>query len=624
MSDEIKVGPLQRDLPTAEIGIGKRSDNLTRLQFSASSEAPVERFFGTEILVHEKDSIDMTRMNGGAVPLLFNHDWSDPIGMIDRGAIENRRLMVDAHLFATGRAKEVEAMVAGGLRNVSIGYQIDELEEGKRGEFRVTRFTPLEVSIVSVPADSSVGIGRGKEGEAVTVRVKRATDQPAAPAALHGGHQMADSTNAAAGAQAEQAKVEAPVVETRVNPVESESKRKQAIVNLCRANKIDERIERQWIESGADMNEVSEGIVQVLAERSKNNPATPARIDMSTTEVRKYSMLRAIRAAMTRDWTHAGLELEAHKAVMKRINGQPRTATSFYIPLDVQERQFQTRDMTAAGASGSNYLVSTDNLAGSFIDYLRNRSVTMQLGATRLSGLQGNLTIPRETATATAYWLADETTAITESQPTLGQLSLSPKNVAALTEFTHQLLQQSSPNVEEFLMRALAKDVAIAADVGALRGAGTSGQPTGITTTSGIGTFTVDNTDTIGDLLNAQSDVAAANALAAGCAYVTTPGVAAILRARTEFSSTDTPLWRGNILDGQILGFRAMSSNQMSASTMIFGDFSQLIWAEWGVLELTVNPFSDFTRGYQQIRAWYTMDVGVRYAGAFSYCASAT
>lgn len=615
--DEIKTGPLLRDLSSADMHVERAADDVTRIRFSASSTAPVERGFGTEILDHRPGAIDMSRLERGAVPLLFNHDWNDPIGMIDAGAVNGERLMVDAHLFATERAREVAAMISGGLRNVSIGYQINELEEERSGTYRVRSWSPLEISVVTVPADATVGIGRAAEEKAVPVRMRTA-DSATAPAGATKGAFMADQA-AAAGKIAETT-TEVRVIENGFDPVKATQEHKQAIANLCAANKLDERYARHWLDTGASWAQISEDIVKILEERGRNNPTSPAKIDMSASEVRKYSLLRALRAAANKDWTHAGLELEAHKAVMQRTNGQPRGVTSFYVPLDVQQRE--QRDMTAAGVSGSNYLVSTDNLASSFIDMLRNRSVVMSLGATRLSGLKGNITIPRETAGTTAYWLADETTAITESQPTIGQLSLSPKNVAALTEFTHQLMQQSSPNVEDFLMRVLAKDVALAVDVGALRGAGNNGQPTGIVATSNIGTFTVDGTDTIGDLLDAQTDVATANALSPNCAYVTTHAVAALLMKRQWFSSTDTPLWTGNVLDGRVAGFRAMASNQMSSGTMIFGDFSQLILAEWGVLELMVNPFSDFTRGYSQIRAWYTCDVGVRYPGAFSYAAS--
>jgi HK97 family phage major capsid protein len=289
--------------------------------------------------------------------------------------------------------------------------------------------------------------------------------------------------------------------------------------------------------------------------------------------------------------------------------------------MEIQARMAK-RDMTVAGVSGSQYLVGTENLAGSFIDLLRNDSVVLGLGATRLTGLVGNITIPRMTAGGTAYWLADESTQITESQATIGQVSLSPKNVAALTEISHQLMQQSSPDVEQMVMNDLAQVLALAVDVAALRGSGASGQPQGIVGTSGVGTFDTDGTNTFSDVLDAQVDVMAANALRPGCAYVADPASAALLMGRSRFASTDTPIWNGSLLEGQMAGFPCRATNQMAANTMLFGLWPSIIVAEWGQLELMVNPYSDFTRGLSAVRAWYAMDTAMRYPAAFSYDAT--
>jgi HK97 family phage major capsid protein len=422
---------------------------------------------------------------------------------------------------------------------------------------------------------------------------------------------MSEHETAAASATAEN------VTAKHVDGVAIEQRRKESILKLCKANHIDQRVEEHWIKTGASLDQVSDELLVILEERGKA-ASTPAMLGMEKKDVRRYSVLKALRACMTNNWSRAGLELEAHKAIMNRGALNPRSESSFFLPMDVQ-----IRDMTAAGVSGSNYLVATDNLAGSFVELLRNESMVLQLGATRLSGLQGNVTIPRQTAASTAYWLAsDGVTQITESQPTIGQITLSPKNVAALTEISHQLIQQSDPSVEQLVMTDLARSIALAADVAALRGSGGSGQPTGITQTSGIGTFDTDSTDTYGDILDAQVDVASANALRPGCAYVSDMLSAALLMKRQRFSSTDTPLWDGSLLQGMMAGFPCRATNQMSNNTMIFGWWPSLIMAEWGVLELVVNPNSDFTRGLSAVRAWYTMDVALRYPAAFSYDSS--
>jgi HK97 family phage major capsid protein/HK97 family phage prohead protease len=576
------------------------------LQFALSSEAPVERFFGTEILSHEPGAVRMDRIDKRAMPLLFNHNWGDPVGMVDRGELRDGRLVVEARLFDTVRAKEVAQMLVGGLRNVSVGYRIyDADEDRKSGEVRVTDWEPYEASIVTIPADPSVGLGRasGQEFEANFRSIN-----PATTAATKGDTTVSNAETAAAGASAEQ---------IPVNVTAFESQRKQAILDLAKANRLDERYVRHWTESGASLDQVAADLLKVIEERGKNAPASEINIGMSTPEVRRYSIMRAIRAAVAKDWKNAGLELEAHKAIMQRSGKTPQYENSFFVPYEVQ-----TRDLSAGTPSAGGYLVGTTNQ--SFIELLRNQAVVFNMGATRLSGLVGNLTVPKQTGAATAYWLADETTQITEGNQTFGQMSLTPKNLAALTEITHQLLMQSDPSVEALVTSDLAKQVALAMDVAAIRGSGNSGQPQGIVGTSGVGSVSGTSLAAAG-VLEFQTDVAGNNGLAPGCGYVTTPAVAGLLMVRPELPTTGTErLWKGNLLEGTLFNFPARSSNQMATATMLFGHWPSVVIAEWGTLELMVNPYSDFTRGYIAVRAWYTCDVGLRYPASFSYASSIT
>jgi HK97 family phage major capsid protein len=106
--------------------------------------------------------------------------------------------------------------------------------------------------------------------------------------------------------------------------------------------------------------------------------------------------------------------------------------------------------------------------------------------------------------------------------------------------------------------------------------------------------------------------------------YVTTPAVAGLLKQRVKFTSTASPMWEGTLLDGNVDGYRAMASNQMPSANLLFGDFQQIIVAEWGVLEVAVNPYAAFATGIIGIRAFYTCDIGVRYASAFSLATSVT
>jgi HK97 family phage major capsid protein/HK97 family phage prohead protease len=591
-----------------------------KITFPFSSELPVQRWYGNEILEHDTESADLSRLNDGA-PLLFNHEMNDVIGKVERAWINSteRRGYATVRFAKTARAEEVLGMVRDEiLPNVSFMYRIlDAVDNPKTGEIRVTRFEPLEISIVTVPADQTVGIGRAFATQEAEVRITRAAAEEAP--AVRAESQPAPVAKGAIMSEATATQAAAPVVTEpelqAKNPIAYEQARKQAIINLVRANKLDERIGNAWITQGASMEQVSKDILQILEERSKDNPtASAAHIGLEHKDVRRYSLMKAIRASCSGDWSEAGLEREASLEVAKRLGRTGKTATSFFLPLDVQQR-----DATVAGTGA--YLVGTNNM--SFIELLRNRMVAFQMGATRMSGLVGNVTIPKQTVGATAYWLSTETTSITEGNQTFAQLALTPRTVGAYTQISRLLQLQSSPDAEAIILTDLAKQVAIAADKAVLYGTGTE-QPTGITGTSGIGALASGTSFDYADILEFQSDVAAGNALNSSCGYVTPSAIAALCMSRPTFTSGVNAIWTGSMLDGMMGGFKAMSSEQMTAGTMLFGAWDTVIVGEWGVLELAVNPNDVFAQGLTGLRAFYTMDVGVRYPAAWSYGTSLT
>ncbi len=282
----------------------------------------------------------------------------------------------------------------------------------------------------------------------------------------------------------------------------------------------------------------------------------------------------------------------------------------------------QKRDALTSGTGG--YLVATNNV--SFIELLRNRSVVLAMGAMKMSGLVGQCTIPKQTAGATTYWLSTETAAITEGNQTFGQLALTPRTVGAYTDISRLLQLQSSPAIDSLVASDLAASVATAVDLAAIAGSSTE-QPTGILNTVGIGTFTGGSLD-YAAILNAQVDLATSNALTASSGYVAPAAVASLLMARQEFAgATGNAVWQGSVLDGKVGGLRAMASAQVPAATMILGDWQQLVIGEWGVLEIAISNSAaagNFAAGISTVRAMYTVDVGVRHAGAFSVATSIT
>lgn len=364
------------------------------------------------------------------------------------------------------------------------------------------------------------------------------------------------------------------------------------------------------IARGSTISEFREALMTVA-----NSVTVNRRNLLTTSERKKYSLLRAIAAFSS--GTPSGFEAEVHSDLVRARGEQPRTAHAFYIPQEVL-----TRDLTAGTASAGGFLVETDNVG--FIDMLRNKSVAVALGAQTLPGLIGNTTVPRQSAASTGYWLATEGTPITESQPTVAQMTLTPKTVGAYTEISRQLLLQSSPSAESIVQNDLRNVIALALDLAVLNGSGSAGQPTGILGTSGVGAVTGTSL-AYAQLLELQTDLLAANSIVASAGLATTPAVAALLAARVKFASTASPLWEGSLSEGTVLGHRAMTSNQIPTATAIFGDWNEIVIGEWGNgIEIQTNPFASFTAGIVGVRAMLTCDIGIRHAGAFSVAASIT
>jgi HK97 family phage major capsid protein len=583
-------------------------------ELAFSSEEPVERWWGQEILGHDRGEMDDEWISGGTAPLLMDHNTRDQIGVVESVTLgADRKARGTVRFSKSARGEEIMQDVADGIRgNVSVGYELLELrlekeEKGKPPIYRAIRWRPLEVSLVSVPADMTVGVGRDADTPK-TLPEPRKQESRMDPTNPETRPPEGVNSDAVAAAEARRHKDIMALAE---------------LAN-CRDRGVDAILKGTSIEAFRG---------EVLAARQGHQKplGTPeSEIGLTDAETQRYSLFRAMRAAVDNDWSEAGLELEAHKALEKKLVGRRQGKRSFFVPLEVQRRPVATaarmsgqRDLSALTGSAGGFLVATDNM--SFIDILRARSVAMSMGAQRMTGLVGNVTVPRQTGAATAQWLASETTAATESDQVFSQMALTPRNVAAYTEVSRQLMLQSDPSAEMLVMNDLAAVVALAVDNASINGSGAAGQPLGIINTGGIGSVTGTSLAYSG-ILEFQTDVMTANALVnmGTAGYVATPIVAGLLAGRSRFANTDTPLWEGNLMDGRVAGFRGMSSTQIAAGRMLFGDWSQLVIGEWGMLELDVNPYANFPAGISGVRAFYSVDVGVRYAASFSYSTAIT
>ena len=569
------------------------SEDDRRMSISVSSEAPVDRSFGIEILDHNDRSIDLSFLNSGNAPLLLDHDPERQIGVIESVNLDSsaRRLRATVRFSKGQLGSEVYDDVRDGIRkNVSIGYQIGRMERDERAEggntYRVRSWKPFEASIVSIPADDSVGTNRNAEIEQ--------TVNPIPAKAERKETKMSDQD-----IQAVEANVRAEYAKTVTDILElGAAKNKRDLAD-------------QAIKNGLSVEQFR----GMLAVATADQPLTTAdEIGMEAKEVRRFSLINAIRAMANPTDINAQraaqFEFEASAEAQRKLGRETR---GLMIPGDVL-RQWNQRDINTTDDAA---LIAEDLRTGDFIDVLRNASSVMAAGARMLSGLQGDVVIPKKTAASTANWIASEGTAATESEPTLGSVTMSMKTVGATTDVTRNMMHQSSMDIETLIRDDLTQSIASAIDLGALAGSGSSGQPTGIKNTSGINAptnFAAAN-PTFAEVVAMETAVAEDNALGGSLAYILPAGMYGALKTTAVDSGSGRFVADGGLMNG----YNAIVSNQATAGDLYFGDFSQLLVGMYGGLELIVDPYSSSKSGGVSITALQSCDVAVRHAVAFAF-----
>ena len=153
-----------------------------RVRIGVSSETPVERSFGKEVLSHNAEDIDMSFMNSGTAPLLDSHDMERQIGVIEEFKLDEtaKRTIAVVRFGKSALAQEVYQDVLDGIkRNISVGYSITKMERATNdiiGDHYRASWKALEASIVAIPADQDfqkVGVGRSKDKQKTqTTKVK--------------------------------------------------------------------------------------------------------------------------------------------------------------------------------------------------------------------------------------------------------------------------------------------------------------------------------------------------------------------------------------------------------------------------------------------------------------------
>ena len=382
----------------------------------------------------------------------------------------------------------------------------------------------------------------------------------------------------------------------------------------------------EFARDGRSPEEFQRALLERMSQNRGGNVADgSADIGMSNREVRQYSFIRVLRALA--DPTNraaqdaAAFEFEASRAAADQIG---RTPKGILVPADVLRRALNSTTTGSAAGDTGGYSIATDLMSQSFIDMLRNRAVAMQLG-TPMGGLVGNIDIPRQASGASGYWIGEDDAA-TLTGLEMDQIGMTPKTVAAMSEITRKLLQQSSLDVEGLVRRDLATALALTIDKAFFYGTGSSNQPRGVVNYTGINAvdFGTDGAGagtgqlpTYAELVAMETAIAADNADVNSMAYIVNAAMRGHFKTTPKFASGALDagvIWEQG---GTVNGYRTEVTNQVNAGDVIFGNFADAMIGMWGGLDLTADPYTHSARGRLRIVAMQDVDFVLRRVESF-------
>ena len=588
----------------AELDLSRANEENLLVPASLSSEAPVERLWGDEVLEHRPEAVDLSRAVGGRLPLLVAHDAREipRAGNVVDVHLAGGRLRGSLQFANTERGQELfQAIRDGFAGEVSVGYQVIEVSDAEedpetgRRVYRVTRWAPFEASLVNLPADASVGANRSREGRTT----------------------MSDSETRALQQRAAQ----------------GERDRIQEIEDIGKHFDLDDELVRRAINDGTS--------IEAFRKVALDNLSTPAAaravaenssrsVGLYGRDLERYSLRRAILAMATGSWRDAGLEREVSNAAARAF-GRQSEGDRILVPIEAFGDQKRTVLKGGDGAS----LVGVDHRDDLYVDTLRAASVVGRAGASFLDGLHGDVAIPRQASAEVVQWI-DEDESLVADDAVFDSISLSPRTVGALTTLSRKLLLQSSPAAEIVTRMSIALGLAKELDRVALAGSGVDPEPTGILNTSLIGDVshgTNGGAPTWATMVQLETEVAIDDVPFTRTGYVTSPKAAGKLKTVPKETGEASYLWEPDPRrsDGwQMNGHRGFTTTNVpddltkaageDLSAVIFGNWSDLVVARWGVVEVLVNPYGivQFPKGGLEVRGLLDCDVAVRHASSFA------
>ncbi len=620
---------------------GVFSDDGSTVDISFSSEAPVERWYGIEILSHEPGAMVMDRASQG-LPFLDNHDSDELVGRAENIRVEARKGRATIRFSSAEEAQGIKKDMQDRIRpDISFGYQILEytITEGQGGaadRILVTSWRPYEITSVTIPADFSVGVGRAarmvKRGNVMLcekcnceccVCPKCGCDccpeccqagQPCPTCStvccvcpecgcdccsrcdhrsLTGRKPPVSFHPAARSAVLPEVRME-PSITTPAAPVAPsnivslETRNQERAADLVAALQIRDLAGKFGVPPG--------DVDKILAERSLDEarkeimfritdkaPIVSAPVvELTPRESQQYSVQRAFGFALdlAEGRKPSGFEMDISQEVGKRSPHGYAPKGGVFVP-------FHTRTMDSLTAGSGNELKFTE-YGGELIELLRNTAVILRLGTRVLSGMTSPIAFPTQTSDVTTQWIGENPPAgVTASTLGTGVKTISPKTLMATSKISRQLIQQAVYGAEQLVRESFVAAHALAYDKAAIHGIGANGEPTGVYQAASVNAEAMGSAvPTWTHLVSMVAKVLQANALFGKLGWATTPLMAGVLASTLKSSVAGaTYLWEGKLDDGIIAGYQAIASNQisgvMSGSAATGGAEQGIVFGNW-------------------------------------------
>lgn len=356
--------------------------------------------------------------------------------------------------------------------------------------------------------------------------------------------------------------------------------------------KSDEKIERQ-------------AVIEDAERRMHGTPVTGDRqLDQ---EMRQFSLMKAIQHQLGAN-VDAGRELEISTELARREN---RSTEGFFMPYSFFEKRADVITTTGPTAGPGGNMIGTDHMGGQFVDMLREANPLTGLGVRTISGLIGNADIPKLQGSTSVGWFG-ENSAIPQTDAQFSSVSLTPKHVGAWTEYSRNMLLQSSPGIESLLQSDLSQVLALEVANAIINGTGTNAEPTGILSTSGIQEVT-----------KPSNNMEYAPELASALFLENVQNASFVVNSGFK-KTVDNLLTTDGLPVGGAAFYRNYPHKYTSLvpenRTMVAGDFSEIIQGTWSSVEVLINPYAEsaYKKGNVLLRIILTMDVVVRHPEAFA------